>query len=102
MYAGGLVEVADTNALFRRPMHPYSEALLSAAPKPDPRMKSKRIILAGEVPDPANLPTGCAFHPRCQYAQAVCKTEKPPLLDLADGRRASCHFAKELELAGVG
>ena len=101
MYAGGLVEVADTNALFSRPMHPYTEALLSAAPKPDPQMKSKRIILAGEVPDPANLPSGCAFHPRCRYAQAVCKSEPPSLREITNGRRSACHFADQLKLVGV-
>ncbi|MFH0963098.1 MAG: oligopeptide/dipeptide ABC transporter ATP-binding protein [Planctomycetota bacterium] len=101
MYAGRLVEVADTKALFAKPLHPYAEALLSAAPKPDPRTKMKRILLTGEVPDPADVPPGCAFHPRCRYAQDVCRTQRPPLRNLSDARSVSCHFAEQLNLAGV-
>ena len=101
MYAGRLMEVGLISDLFSKPLHPYTEALLSAAPDPDPSAKSKRIILFGEVPDPANTPEGCAFHPRCPYAQDVCRTTRPVLRDIAAGHSASCHFADSLDLAGV-
>ncbi|MCA9839833.1 MAG: ATP-binding cassette domain-containing protein [Trueperaceae bacterium] len=103
MYVGKLVELADTRDLFLRPRHPYTEALLSAVPKPDPRLrrKSERIRLAGEVADPANPPSGCYFHPRCRFAEARCKSETPALKDLGKGHLAACHFAEELELRGV-
>ena len=101
MYAGRLVEIGETEPLFGDPLHPYTEALLSAAPKPEPGRKSKRILLAGEVPDPANVPLGCAFHPRCRYAKDVCKRERPLLTEVTPGRQASCHFADQLDLAGV-
>ncbi len=102
MYVGKLVEVADTDALFRAPMHPYTEALLSAVPKPDPRVRSKRIVLEGEVADPANPPSGCYFHPRCRYAKDICRTERPSLREATPGHSAACHFAPELRLQGVG
>jgi peptide/nickel transport system ATP-binding protein len=101
MYAGLLVEIGETAPLFSAPLHPYTEALLSAAPNPEPGKKSKRILLTGEVPDPANVPPGCAFHPRCRYAQDICKQVRPPLEEVAPGRQASCHFARQLHLAGV-
>ena len=77
MYVGKIVEVAETEALFTTPKHPYTEALLSAVPKPDPRLRSQRIILEGEVADPANPPSGCYFHPRCKYATDICTSEEP-------------------------
>src|SRR5690606_35588216 len=77
MYVGKIVEVADTRELFANPLHPYTEALLSAIPKPDPRRKSARIVLEGDVPNPANPPSGCYFHPRCAYAKDICKNETP-------------------------
>lgn len=103
MYVGKLVELATTEQLFARPRHPYTEALLSAVPKPDPRVRDKgvRIRLAGEVADPANPPSGCYFHPRCGYAQDRCKTEAPQLRDVGNGHLAACHFAEQLELRGV-
>ena len=101
MYAGRLVEVAETNMLFSHPLHPYTEALLSAAPKPDPGMKSERVLLKGEVPDPADMPEGCAFHPRCRYAQEKCRTERPRSQEIGRGHHASCHFCETLDLAGV-
>jgi oligopeptide/dipeptide ABC transporter ATP-binding protein len=101
MYAGKIVEEAPVDELYRQPLHPYSEALLSSVPRPDPRQVDSEIVLSGEVPDPANLPPGCPFHPRCAYAQARCKEEVPPLLELAPGHRVACLRAEELTLRGV-
>jgi len=101
MYVGKLVEVAKTEQLFAFPRHPYTEALLSAVPKPDPRQRSARIVLAGDVPDPANPPSGCYFHPRCRYAQKRCVDEAPPLRDIGRDHLVACHYAEELSLRGV-
>ncbi|MYH65651.1 MAG: ATP-binding cassette domain-containing protein [Chloroflexi bacterium] len=101
MYVGKIVELAATEDLYLRPQHPYTEALLSAAPKPDPRLEEQQIILSGEVANPANPPSGCSFHPRCRYAQARCREEQPLLEEVAPGHFAACHFAVELSLAGV-
>jgi peptide/nickel transport system ATP-binding protein len=101
MYVGKLAEVADTEDLFMTPLHPYTEALLSAAPKPNPRLRSQRIVLSGEVADPANPPTGCYFHPRCLYATDRCRMETPTLRELRPGHLVSCHHAEELQLQGV-
>jgi peptide/nickel transport system ATP-binding protein len=98
MYVGKIAELAETSELFDHPLHPYTEALLSAIPKPDPRKKSERIILEGDVPNPANPPTGCYFHPRCTYAQDRCRTETPELREIRPDHFASCHFAGELDL----
>lgn len=98
MYVGKLVETAETDFLFHSPKHPYTEALLSAVPIPDPRKKTKRIILQGEVADPGAPPPGCVFHPRCRYAQDICCEKEPDLLEVGDGRHSRCHFAKELDL----
>jgi peptide/nickel transport system ATP-binding protein len=101
MYVGRIVETAPTEALFASPKHPYTEALLSAVPKPDPRQRSDRIILQGEVADPANTPPGCHFHPRCSYAQAVCREKSPIQEEIAPNHFVSCHRARELSLRGV-
>lgn len=101
MYVGKIVEIAETNALFRTPKHPYTEALLSAVPKPDPRLRSERIILDGDVADPANPPSGCYFHPRCKYATDICKTETPELTEAFPNQWVACHRVKEIELVGV-
>lgn len=101
MYVGKLVEMAATDELYMNPMHPYTEALLSAVPKPDPRMRSKRIVLEGEVADPSNPPSGCYFHPRCRYAIDRCHQETPELRQLRPDHFVSCHRAEELSLAGV-
>jgi peptide/nickel transport system ATP-binding protein len=101
MYLGRVVELADTNAVFDTPRHPYAEALLSAVPRPDPHTKTERILLAGEVPSPANPPSGCHFHPRCRYAQAVCAAQRPAFEEVVPGHYAACHFAKEFQLGGV-
>jgi peptide/nickel transport system ATP-binding protein len=101
MYVGRIVETAETARLFARPRHPYTEALLSAVPKPDPRLRSQRIVLEGEVADPANPPAGCHFHPRCRYALPVCRTETPRLEEVEPGHAVACHRARELTLRGV-
>ena len=89
MYLGRMVEFAETDELFSNPLHPYTKALLSAVPQPDPDIEIKRIILEGEVPNPANPPSGCHFHPRCAYATQKCKQEIPPLEE-RNGRLVSC------------
>ena len=89
MYLGRMVEFGNTEELFENPMHPYTKALLSAVPQPDPDITVDRIILEGEVPNPANPPSGCHFHPRCAYATERCKTEAPPLTEV-NGRMVAC------------
>ena len=101
MYVGRLVEMTDRERLFNSPRHPYTEALLSSVPEPDPRRRSQRIVLEGEVANPAAPPSGCYFHPRCRYAQDVCRTDTPVWEEVAKGHWVACHRAKELELAGV-
>jgi len=101
MYVGRIVEMAPTETLFRTPRHPYTEALLSAVPVPDPRKRAKRIVLAGEVADPSRVPPGCAFHPRCRYAVERCRVEIPQLRSVEGGGSVACHRASELALSGV-
>ena len=102
MYVGRIVEIADTDDLYEKPKHPYTEALMSALPISNPRQRDtrERIKLEGEVADPSNPPSGCFFHPRCQYATDKCKTDEP-LLREVDGHEVACHYAEELELLGV-
>jgi oligopeptide/dipeptide ABC transporter ATP-binding protein len=102
MYVGKIVELAPSEEVLAHPMHPYTEALVSAIPPADPDIKLDRIILEGDVPSPANPPSGCVFHPRCRYAKDICKQETPQLIEMEPGHYASCHFAKELNLQGVG
>ncbi|MGG4035968.1 oligopeptide/dipeptide ABC transporter ATP-binding protein [Paenibacillus cisolokensis] len=92
MYLGKLVEVSQTEDLFAHPLHPYTAALLSAIPKPHPRAKKERIVLQGDVPSPANPPSGCRFHPRCPFAREKCKAEIPPLEEIAPNRQVACHY----------
>ncbi len=101
MYVGKLIEIAPTGQLFTTPRHPYTEALLSAVPKPVPRRKRERILLAGDVADPANPPSGCYFHPRCRYARERCAIEAPLLREVTPGHQVACHFAEELALSGA-
>jgi peptide/nickel transport system ATP-binding protein len=103
MYVGKLVELSETEELYLSPKHPYTEALLSSVPKPDPRLSSrgKGIVLEGDVADPSNPPSGCYFHPRCRYAQDRCSKEGPPLRDIGGGHYVACHFAESLKLMGV-
>ncbi len=103
MYVGRIVELADTATLFARPAHPYTEALLSAVPIDDPRLRGSRarIRLGGEVADPARPPPGCAFHPRCAHADARCRAEIPVLREVVPGHQAACHHAESLTLRGI-
>jgi len=102
MYVGQLVETAPTAAIFARPRHPYTAALMRAVPVADPRVPSGDLALAGEVASPANPPPGCYFHPRCVFAVERCRAEPPALREVAPGHFARCHLAEELTLAGVG
>ena len=101
MYVGRIVETAPTDALFTSPKHPYTEALLSAVPVANPRIRHQRILLEGEVANPAEPPSGCHFHPRCRYATDLCRQQTPPLVEVVPGHAAACHFAATLQLRGV-
>jgi peptide/nickel transport system ATP-binding protein len=103
MYVGMLVESATTEELFLNPLHPYTEALLSAVPQPDPRARRAPIVLPGDVADPANPPSGCYFHPRCTYNDGKrCVSETPQLREVQPGHHVRCHYAETLQLTGVG
>jgi len=92
MYLGRIVELAPTKELFATPSHPYTEALLSAVPVPDPKYQRKQIVLGGDVPSPINRPAGCHFHTRCPYVQERCKVEEPRLEEITPGHSVACHF----------
>jgi oligopeptide/dipeptide ABC transporter ATP-binding protein len=102
MYLGKLVELADQETLFDEPLHPYTQALMSAIPVPDPKLKRQRIILPGDVPSPLDPPGGCRFHPRCPVAIARCSNEEPPLEELKPGHWAACWVAREAHTTGRG
>ncbi len=101
MYLGKLVELSDVEELYRHPRHPYTVALLSAVPDPDPRIRKKRLVLTGDVPSPAAPPSGCRFHTRCWLREQLgnpenCTTEEPPFRDIGDGHRVACHWAENV------
>ena len=96
MYLGKIAELARTEELFSNPKHPYTEALMSAVPVPNPAFRAQRIILKGDVPSPVNPPSGCTFHPRCNYAKDICKTRTPEYRDIGDEHFVTCHFADTL------
>ena len=101
MYLGKIVELAKTEELFDNPKHPYTEALISAVPVPDPDYKTERILLEGDVPSPVNPPSGCYFHPRCRYAREVCRTETPVYRTVEREHFATCHLADSLNLRPI-
>jgi len=101
MYVGKIVELASTFELFTNPKHPYTEALMSAIPLPNPLPREKRIYLTGDVANPANPPSGCYFHPRCTYVKDICATEEPPFEEVTPTHYVKCHRARELSLSGV-
>lgn len=96
MYLGTIVELADYRTVFRQPMHPYTQALLSAIPVPKLNVKRERVILEGDVPSPINPPPGCRFYKRCTYRQAICTEQAPQIRELEPGHFAACHLAEEL------
>ena len=101
MYVGKVVETGTPKEIFESPRHPYTAALATSLPKADPRLKQERIVLQGEVANPSDPPSGCYFHPRCPYATDICKTEKPELKHIGNGRTVSCHRIDEINLPGV-
>ena len=101
MYLGKIVELADRLDLYRDPRHPYTVSLLSAIPQPNPAKRRQRIVLKGDVPNPAHPPSGCNFHPRCFMAQEICSKEEPPLRRIAAGHHSACHFAEEVPAAAA-
>jgi peptide/nickel transport system ATP-binding protein len=101
MYLGRMVEYADTASIFEKPMHPYTEALLSAVPIPDPDMNNERIPLAGEIPNPANPPKGCPFHTRCRYCTEKCHTEVPEFREREKGHFVACHLTDTSMIKGI-
>ncbi len=101
MYVGKIAEMATAEELYSHPLHPYTEALLSAVPKADPLYESERIVMQGDVADPSNPPSGCYFHPRCSYAQEICKLQTPEFRELKPDHFVACHRAEELDLEGI-
>ncbi len=92
MYLGKIVEMAESTALFADPLHPYSSALISAIPVPDPETRGMAALAKGDVPSPVTMPSGCRYHPRCQFAERACREQEPPLMEIRTRHHAACHF----------
>ena len=101
MYLGKIVEIAPKKAIFTRPQHPYTEALLEAVPVPDPKVRKQRRVLTGDVPSPINPPSGCRFHTRCPYVEERCKVEEPPMREIEPGQWAACHLRQPVARVGA-
>jgi len=101
MYVGQMVELAETTRLFAAPKHPYTSALLSSIPQPDPRARARRTTIRGEIANPANPPSGCYYHPRCPYAEEICRTTAPIWEQIEPGHYVRCHRAREITLPGI-
>jgi oligopeptide/dipeptide ABC transporter ATP-binding protein len=101
MYLGNIVELASSNELYTNPLHPYTEALLSAVPRTDPDHEPQRILLPGDVPNPADPPTGCKFHPRCRFAKDICSWQIPEWRETSPDHWVACHLTDELKLTGI-
>ena len=101
MYLGNIVELASSNELYTNPLHPYTEALLSAVPRTDPDYEPQRILLPGDVPNPANPPAGCKFHPRCRFAKDICSQQIPEWREISPDHWVACHLTDELKLTGI-
>jgi peptide/nickel transport system ATP-binding protein len=101
MYVGKIAEMADSEELYAYPLHPYTEALMSSVPKPDPKYHGERIVMEGNVADPSDPPSGCYFHPRCRYVKDICSQKSPEFREVKPDHWVACHLAEELELRGV-
>lgn len=97
MYLGRMVELADSESLYETPLHPYTQALLSAVPIPDPTYEREQILLTGDIPSPSNPPQGCTFHTRCPFAMDVCKVTAPPFKEVKKGHSVACHLHNEMQ-----
>ena len=101
MYSGKLVEIGETREVLEHPLHPYTSALISSIPQPDPEYRLQMANVTGEVPSSVNPPPGCRFHPRCPYAEEICRTSEPQLREVKKGHWSACHFAERLTEAGT-
>lgn len=101
MYLGRIVETAKSEEIYQKPLHPYTQALISAIPEPDPKLDKEKQILEGDVPSPIDPPSGCHFHPRCPFAQSICQEKDPELQELEDGHSVACHFAGKLHQRSI-
>ena len=98
MYLGQIIELGLPDSIYREPLHPYTKALISAIPEPDPHYQRERIVLSGGVPSPINPPSGCRFHMRCPIAESVCKEKQPPFMKFGKSQRVACHFAEQIDI----